>query len=72
MKLVTGLGQFPISGKVVGALRVQAVPCRGPGFPARIKERQRIAYEASQSAARLNAVLKKRREAWDKRDKESA
>jgi hypothetical protein len=57
MKRVTGLGQFKIKG---------AIPGLGQGFGIfRTKEKQRLAYEASQSAARLNAVLKKRREAWD-------
>jgi hypothetical protein len=28
-------------------------------------QRQQLAIEASQSAARLNAVFKRRREAWD-------
>jgi hypothetical protein len=55
MKRVTGLGQFTIKG---------AVPCSlGLGF--RTKEKQQLAYEASRSVARLNAVLKRRREAWD-------
>jgi hypothetical protein len=57
MKRVTGLGQFTIKGAV------PTVPCLGLGY--RTKEKQRLAYEASQSVARLNAVLKRRREAWD-------
>jgi hypothetical protein len=56
MKRVTGLGQFTVKG---------AVPHVGPGFGFRTKEKQQLAYEASQSVARLNAVLKKRREAWN-------
>jgi hypothetical protein len=56
VKHITGLGQYVIKG---------AVPHVGPGFGFRTKEKQRLAYEASQSVARLNAVLKKRREAWD-------
>jgi hypothetical protein len=57
VRRVTGLGQYVIKGAV------PLSPSLGMGF--RTKEKQQLAYEASQSAARLNAVLKKRREAWD-------
>jgi hypothetical protein len=55
-KRVTGLGQHTIKGAILGL---------GLGVPHRTKERQQLAFEASRSMARLNAVLKKRREAWN-------
>jgi hypothetical protein len=61
MKRITGLGQFAIKGAI------PLSPSLGMGF--RSKERQRLAYEASRSVARLNAVLKKRQEAWDEEAK---